>query len=117
MKFKVDENLPIEVAELFNQAGYEAETVHDENLVGEVDQKLAETCQLERRAIITLDMDFADIRAYPPKQYPGIIVLRLKRQDKQNVLEVVTRITKAFKTEELEGCLWIVDERQIRVRD
>ena len=60
MKFKVDENLPIEVAELFNQAGYEAETVHDENLVGEVDQKLAETCQLERRAIITLDMDFAD---------------------------------------------------------
>ena len=116
MKFKVDENLPIEVAELFTQAGYEAETVYDEDLAGEVDEKLARVCQVEQRAMITLDTDFADIRAYPPEQYPGIIVLRLKRQDKQRVLEVVTRVIKAFDAEELVGNLWIVDERRIRVR-
>jgi len=30
MKFKVDENLPIEVAQLFKDAGFEADTVYDE---------------------------------------------------------------------------------------
>jgi predicted nuclease of predicted toxin-antitoxin system len=31
MKFKIDENLPVEVAEVLRQAGYEAATVHDQS--------------------------------------------------------------------------------------
>jgi hypothetical protein len=34
MKFKIDENLPVEVAELLRQAGYETATVYDQNLMG-----------------------------------------------------------------------------------
>lgn len=34
MKFKIDENLPREVAELFRKAGYDAMTVHEQKLVG-----------------------------------------------------------------------------------
>ena len=117
MKFKVDENLPIEVAELLQQAGYEAATVHDQNLIGENDLNLASVCQAEQRALITLDTDFADIRVYPPNQYSGIIVMRLKQQDKGSVLKIVTRLVKALPTEELVGYLWIVDEQRIRVRD
>jgi predicted nuclease of predicted toxin-antitoxin system len=116
MKFKIDENLPIEVAEIFRQAVYEAATVHDQNLVGENDHTLALVCQSERRALIILDTDFADIRSYPPGQYAGLVVLRLKQQDKGSVLKVVTRLIKALATEELERYLWIVDENRIRVR-
>lgn len=75
-KFKVDENLPVEVAKLLNQAGYDALTVYDESLVGEKDPQIASACQLEKRALITLDTDFADIGAYPPGDFPGFIVLR-----------------------------------------
>lgn len=116
MKFKIDENLPVEVAQLLREAGYDTATVHDQNLVGEIDRTLAFVCQSEQRALITLDTDFADIRTYPPRQYSGLLVLRLKQQDKANVLKVITRLLKALATEELERYLWIVDEKRIRVR-
>ena len=36
-------------------------------------------------------MDFANIRAYPPGEHGGIIVLRVKHQDEPTVLEYVRR--------------------------
>jgi len=116
MKFKIDENLPVEIANLLRQVGYDAATVYEQKLVGEADETIATVCQLEKRTIVTLDTDFADIRAYPPEEYFGIIVMRLKRQDKPYVLEIVNRWIKTLPEETLEGHLWIVDERQIRIR-
>ena len=112
----IDENLPIEVADLLQQASYDAATIYDQNLVGEAHENIAIVCQSEKRAIVTLDTDFADIRAYPPKDYFGIIVMRLKQQDKPYVLDIVNRWIKALSEETLESHLWIVDERQIGIR-
>jgi len=117
MKFKIDENLPIEVAELLSQTGHDAITVYDQNLTGETDSNIAAICQSEKRAIVTLDLDFADIRAYPPKEFSGLIVMRLKQQDKPYVLGIAERLVKALLSEELEGHLWIIDERRIRIRN
>jgi predicted nuclease of predicted toxin-antitoxin system len=116
MKFKIDENLPIEVAEILNQKGYDAKTVIDQNLCGEDDPEIASVFQTEERVLITLDTDFGDIRTYPPGKYPGIIVLRLKRQDKPYILNVFTRIIDLLESEPLKSHLWIVDENQIRIR-
>ena len=116
MKFKIDENLPVEVAELLRQAGYGATTVYDQNLGGKADAEIASVCQEEERALVTLDTDFADIRAYPPAEYSGFIVLRLKRQDKPYVLELFTRLTAMLTAEPLAGHLWIVEEGRVRVR-
>ena len=82
MKFKVDENLPIEVAQLLREAGHDVYSVHEEGQVGVKDHVLAKVCQSENRAMVTLDTHFADIRTYPPQNYSGLIVLRLARQDK-----------------------------------
>jgi predicted nuclease of predicted toxin-antitoxin system len=116
MKFKIDENLPREVALRMQQTGHDAVTVLDQQLGGETDKKLAYICKLESRAIITLDLDFADIRTYPPQEYAGFIVLRLKQQDKPYVMQVFERLLKALQEESLEQTLWIVDERRIRIR-
>ncbi len=69
MKFKVDENLPVEAADLLRADGHEADTVQEEGLAGAEDEALSERIRLEGRAIITLDLDFSDIRAYPPQDY------------------------------------------------
>lgn len=34
MHFKIDENLPIEIAEILNNAGHDAKTVHNQQLQG-----------------------------------------------------------------------------------
>lgn len=116
MRFKIDENLPVELAEDLRAAGHEAATVDDQRLVGTSDRHLAEICQHEGRVFVTLDLDFADIRTYPPDEYSGLIVLRLSRQDKPHVVDVFRRTLKAFGNEPLEGRLWIVEEKRIRIR-
>ena len=117
MKFKIDENLPIEAAEILQQAGYDARTVLQQNIGGRADAEIASVCQRERRALVTLDTDFSDLRTYPPKLYPGLIVLRLRRQEKPRVLEVLRHLIPVLASERLEHCLWIVEEDRIRIRD
>jgi predicted nuclease of predicted toxin-antitoxin system len=68
-KFKVDENLPVDVVELLSLAGHDAVSVLDQQLGGRPDPLLASVCQHEGRALVTLDLDFADIRTYPPSSY------------------------------------------------
>jgi predicted nuclease of predicted toxin-antitoxin system len=117
MKFKVDENLPVDVLLLLREAGYDGVSVHDQQLFGQPDNIILKACQTEQRVLITLDLDFADIRQYPPREYAGLIILRLRRQDKKNVLNISRRLIKAFAQEDVSGRLWIVDENQIKVRD
>ena len=57
VKFKLDENLPAEMADLFKRAGHDAVTVLDQQLSGVSDPVLATVCIQERRAIVTLDSD------------------------------------------------------------
>jgi predicted nuclease of predicted toxin-antitoxin system len=68
MKFKIDENLPYEIKLLLTQAGHDALTVNDQGLTGNPDTNLAAVCGKEGRAFITCDLDFSDIRAYPPEK-------------------------------------------------
>ncbi len=117
MRFKLDENLPLELAELFRRSGHDAQTVLDEELAGARDADIASVCIRERRAVVTLDMDFADIRTYPPPEHAGIVVFRLENQARDHVLDVGTRFLQALSRTPLDGQLWIVEESRIRVRE
>ncbi len=116
MQFKLDENLPIEIAELLINAGYDAKTVKDQQLQGIKDPILAELCKSEHRTLVTLDTDFSDIRAYPPEEFSGIIVLRVKTQAKHHVIKVFSTIIHLIVREPLIHHLWIVEETKIRIR-
>jgi predicted nuclease of predicted toxin-antitoxin system len=116
MKFKIDENLPMEIAESLRNVGYDSTTVIEQNLMGTSDDSLATICLKEERILVTLDNDFADIRTYPPDKSPGIMVLRLSRQDKLHVLDVFTHAMRLFSKEPIEQHLWIIEEDKIRIR-
>lgn len=116
MHFKIDENLPIEIAELLINAGHDAKTVNDQQLKGTKDPSLIDLCKNENRILVTLDTDFSDIRGYPPQEFSGIIVLRVSSQSKQHVMKVFQRIISLIDTEPLNQHLWIVEESVIRIR-
>ena len=116
MQFKIDENLPRRVAAALRDAGHDAETIGEQDLSGADDPVIADVLRRESRALVTLDLDFADIRAYPPPEHPGIIVLRPHRQDRDSVLRLVTGFIPLLEQEPLAGHLWIVDETRVRVR-
>jgi predicted nuclease of predicted toxin-antitoxin system len=116
MQFKIDENLHPDVAGLLQRAGHDALTLWDQKMRGQGDDRVAQVCRAERRALVTLDLDFCDIRVYPPQDYCGLIVLRVFNQSRRHVLKVCERILSLLETEPLVGKLWVVDERGVRVR-
>ena len=116
MKFKIDENLPAEAAEILKSAGFEAHTVGDENLSGADDETVANASRSEGRILVTLDLDFANIRAHPPGEHTGIVVLRVKHQDKPTLLVHVRRWAMALACRNPSGELWILSGNRIRFR-
>jgi predicted nuclease of predicted toxin-antitoxin system len=47
MRFKVDENLPIDVAEILRANNHDAMTIFDQEMVGQPDLKVARVCRAE----------------------------------------------------------------------
>jgi len=116
MKFKFDENLPIECALIFREAGFDADTVYEEGLKGKPDDTIFDICQKGKMVLVTLDLDFSDIRTYPPNSHFGIIIFRLSSQSKNKILQKLKQTIPIIGVEYLEGSIWIVDEKRIRIR-
>jgi len=116
MKFKTDENIPLEAVDLLRAAGHDARSVFDQALAGRPDSRIASICKQENRALVTLDSDFSDIRTYRPADYPGLLVLRLPRQSVPEVTRVIRRLLEVLKTEDCRRQLWIVERERIRIR-
>jgi predicted nuclease of predicted toxin-antitoxin system len=117
LRFKIDENLPNELLFLFLQYGMDAMNVEQQGLAGKSDSVVFPVCQAEDRTFITFDVEFGNIRIYPPESHAGVIVLRLKSQDKLSVLDVCQKMMHRLEElESMQGQLWIVDEQNIRIR-
>jgi hypothetical protein len=76
MKFKLHENLPLEIADAFQTLGHELETVQGEGLVGAPNTEILNHARTEGRILLTMDKGIADIRLLPPATYPGIVLFR-----------------------------------------
>ena len=116
MRFKVDENLPVQFAEALVSAGHDAMTVLDKGLNGAPENTVFEACQIEERALMSLDLDFSDIRRYPPGNSSGILVFRTRSQDRDHLLGILQEILPLLEDEHLARSLWIVEEDRIRIR-
>lgn len=53
----------------------------------------------------------------PQTDYHGLIVLRLRRQDKPYVLQIVARLVLFMKEHAPDKKLWIVEETRVRISD
>lgn len=116
LRIKIDENLPVGLEADLRAAGHDAASVFAEGLSGTPDQNLLATCNAEGRVLITLDLDFSDLRAYPPEQHKGIIVLRPTSQSVPDVRSLLGKLLPVLQTEAITHRLWIVEEKGIRIR-
>ena len=115
IRIKLDENLPSDAKVLLVAAGFDAMSVFDQQLHGKPDTEVARVCREEGRVLITLDLDFANTRAFAPTEHPGIIVLRPSRQDRRSVVTLLERTIHRLRSETLDGHLWIVGDDRVRI--
>jgi predicted nuclease of predicted toxin-antitoxin system len=115
MKFKLDENLSPSLAALFASQGHDAHSIIEQSLSGKPDALVIEVCRTESRCLVTFDLDFANIHAYPPSSNQGIVALRLTNQSHASAEAAVQRILPLLKSEPLAGSLWIVEDHRVRI--
>ena len=117
MRVKLHENLQVQLKDLFTEAGHDATTVVDEGLGGASDTAVVTACLSEERVLLTQDLDFSDIRTYPPGGHFGIVVFRLSTGARGAVLEVASILMERLEEASPRGQLWIVEDTRIRVRE
>lgn len=116
VKFKLDENLPELVRAVLLSLGHDVHTVAEERLSGASDDTVLRASVAERRILVSFDLDFADVRAYPPGSHHGIWVLRPGKQTFRVAEALVRAGIRLAATERVDGQLWVIDEQRIRIR-
>ena len=112
MKIKLDENVHGDVAGALAALGHDVATAQQESLAGRPDAGVAAALKREQRCLATFDLDFADTRVFPPREFSGLVVLRLRHPTARRQVE---RLTRFFAEKpELAGQLWIVEETRAR---
>lgn len=116
MKIKLDENLSHYLKEILQLQGYDVETTADEGLQGRPDTEVGVAARNEGRMLFTLDIEFADLRKYPPGSHPGVILFRPRTLEPLTVNRFVLEFVQSTDLTELAGCVVVVDPDRVRVR-
>ncbi len=91
MKFKIDENLPAEVAAQLREFGHEATTVSEEDLAGAPDTEIGAVAAAEARILITLDKGIANLVRHPTSTHHGVVLFRPGSLGRRSVFEIRRR--------------------------
>ncbi|MFL6601585.1 MAG: DUF5615 family PIN-like protein [Steroidobacteraceae bacterium] len=118
MRFLIDANLPRSAIGTLVARGHHVEFARDIGLAAAPDAQIAERARQTGAALLTRDLEFSDVRRYPPEQYGGIVVLRVP--DHFTAAEIVV-VLERFLAEPrfvggLAGHLAVVDENRVRFR-
>jgi predicted nuclease of predicted toxin-antitoxin system len=113
---KIDEDLPRQVADLFDGRGQDAVTVVMQRWQGLPDQDLWPRVQREKRWLVTADKGFADLRSHPPGSHAGILLFLLGEESRRGYLELARVALERLDLSNLTGSLIVVTRRGIRIR-
>jgi len=116
MKLKLDENLPTELLVDLRTAGHEVDSVPEEGIAGAGDPIVLDRAKAEARVFVTLDKGIGDLRAYPPAELAGIVLLRPSSSGRGATLSFARRHLPSLLDRHLAGRLVVVTERGVRWR-
>jgi predicted nuclease of predicted toxin-antitoxin system len=116
MNLKLDENLSRHLKPALIELGHDVLTAADENLLSRPDTEIARAAKEEQRMLLTLDVEFADLRKYPPGSHPGVILFRPLSLSPISVNSFITDFVRRTDLDKLATCVAVVDPVHVRVR-
>ncbi len=116
MKLKLDENISRRLKPILEKYGHDVDTVANENLLSSNDVIIAHAASEEQRILLTLDVEFADLRKHPPGSHPGIIVFRPYSFGPDSVNKLIANFIRSVNLHDFSLCVVIVDSTHVRVR-
>ena len=116
MKLKLDEYLSRHLKPVLIGLGHDVLTAAEENLLSHPDTEIAHAAKNEQRILLTLDVEFADLRKYPPGSHPGVILFRPLSLSPLSVISFITDFVRRTDLDKLAACVAVVDPVHVRVR-
>lgn len=116
MKFKLNENLPAELASDLRVLGHDTETVLDAGLRGAADATLLHVAAAEARILLTLDKGIANLLQYPSHEHGGVVLFRPDSSDRRAVLEFMRTFLPRLLEMELRKKVTVAGPSRIRSR-
>jgi predicted nuclease of predicted toxin-antitoxin system len=113
---KLDENLSRLLAPVLSSLGHDVTTAAEEGLLSRPDTAVAAAAKNDGRLLLTLDLEFGDLRKYPPGAHPGVILFRPRSYGPVTVNRIVGEFIRTNGLELLAGCVAVIDPDRVRVR-
>ena len=116
MKIKLDENISRRLKHHLQKEGHSVFTAEDEDLLGKSDIDVGAVAKSEGLILFTLDLEFADLRKFPPGTHPGIILFRPQSMGPLATNRFILNFVKETDIAPLSGCTVVVDPSRVRIR-
>jgi predicted nuclease of predicted toxin-antitoxin system len=115
-KLLIDQNIRIEVAEALREDGHEVMHASDANLDRRDDEVILRFANARQLAIVTFDVDFAELAFWGREPHHGVIRLKIEPQIPSRILPVLRRFLATHSPASLENSLVILAENKVRIR-
>lgn len=117
MRLKLGENLDPRAVDTLRAEGHDMATVQDQRLSGEPDDSVVTACAAEHRCLLILDLDFANVLAYPPERYSGLVAPRHPKPTAAGLLNLIHQLVACLRDHNPSGQLWILEPGRLRIHE
>ena len=115
MKIKLDHNLSRYLRETLKKFGHDVDTAFDEGLARATDKEVLHKASEQGRILFTLDVDFLNLKKYPPKDHSGVVVFRPTRQGALAISNIVQAFVRSADLRKYRKRTTIVERTRIRI--
>jgi predicted nuclease of predicted toxin-antitoxin system len=116
VRAKLDEDLSKSVSNHLRRYGIEVRTVREQGWGGLQDSQLWPKLRDEKVLFVTADKGFGDLRAYPPGNHGGILLLRADTQKIAEFCNLIDLAIAKHPLDTLHGALVVATARSVRIR-
>jgi len=116
LKFLLDENISSLFIEKIKRYYPESVDIFDIGYNGKDDGDIYNFLKYNEYILIIFDLDFTDIRKFPPEFLKGIIVLRFKNKKIQDVITTTLNYLEELKKQDFKHSLAIFQDSGIRIK-
>jgi len=116
VKFLLDQNIRADTLEFLRTLGLDVTSTRELGLEQAADDEIVKIAQTLGAVTITFNMDFADIRFYPPSAHSGVIRLRIEPQTIEVVHPILKNLFTTIPHDQFKGALTTVTKDKIRIR-
>lgn len=116
MKFLADMGISPKAVAYLREMGYDAVHLIEEDLHTLPDPEILAKAKIEKRVILTHDLDFGDLMAASGAHLPSVIIFRLANMAAANVIRFLDLILREYGQALEVGAILSVTEQRIRSR-